>query len=282
MLSYRSAPDAGICGKIRRALENFGFALSAIRVLNGSAFNMAVTRLTAVQLRALNQVVLELHDAVQPLDFEFILDQLAQLLPVSSFSVDEAVAFDQVVHRAERHLEPIPQVAEKVARYCPDNPVVAYAMRVGFAPPLRISDFATFREVKRTGYYNEMLRYLSGWRDQAAIAIRLPKSILGFGLNRDRTFSDEELLVLELLHPHLERALRRCTQYLSLATERPLTVRQREVLHWVAEGKRDQEIALILRIAERTVEQHVRTCLSKLGVETRAAATAAVWRARGL
>lgn len=49
----------------------------------------------------------------------------------------------------------------------------------------------------------------------------------------------------------------------------------------MAEGKRDHEIALILGISRRAVEQHVRVCLQKLGVETRVAATAIVWRARG-
>lgn len=163
--------------------------------------------------------------------------------------------------------------------YCHENPVVAYVLKGNFAPALRVSDFTTLREFKRTAYYNEIARYLDGWRDQAAIAIRSPESFLGFALSRDRKFSDEELLMLELLQPHIERVLRRCTQYLHLATEQPLTPRERGVLHWVAEGKRDSEIALILGISVRTIEQHVRVCLQKLGVETRAAACATVWRA---
>jgi len=64
------------------------------------------------------------------------------------------------------------------------------------------------------------------------------------------------------------------------AREHPLTPREREVLHWIAEGKRDAEISVILKLSIRTVEQHVHVCLHKLGVETRSAATAEVWRAR--
>ena len=56
-----------------------------------------------------------------------------------------------------------------------------------------------------------------------------------------------------------------------------LTPREREILHWVAEGKRDSEIAAILNLSVRTVEQHVRTCLRKLNVETRTAACAVLW-----
>ena len=59
-----------------------------------------------------------------------------------------------------------------------------------------------------------------------------------------------------------------------------LTRREREILHWVAEGKRDGEIAAILNLSVRTVEQHVRSCLRKLNVETRTAACAILWRER--
>lgn len=65
-----------------------------------------------------------------------------------------------------------------------------------------------------------------------------------------------------------------------LAARYALTHREAEVLHWLAEGKRDAEIAVILNLSVRTVEQHVATCLKKLNVETRTAACAAVWRAR--
>lgn len=51
-----------------------------------------------------------------------------------------------------------------------------------------------------------------------------------------------------------------------------LTSREREVIHWVGEGKRDREIAVILGLSSRTVEKHVGHILEKLGVETRTAA----------
>lgn len=51
-----------------------------------------------------------------------------------------------------------------------------------------------------------------------------------------------------------------------------LTPREREVIHWVREGKRDREIAVILGLSPRTVEKHVGHILEKLGVETRTAA----------
>lgn len=60
-----------------------------------------------------------------------------------------------------------------------------------------------------------------------------------------------------------------------------LTPREVEVLHWLAEGKSNAEIATILGIASGTAKQHVERILAKLGVENRTAAAALV-RERGL
>lgn len=48
-----------------------------------------------------------------------------------------------------------------------------------------------------------------------------------------------------------------------------LTPREKEVLHLVAEGKSNQEIALALNISESTVEKHVGSLLNKLDVSSR-------------
>jgi len=54
-----------------------------------------------------------------------------------------------------------------------------------------------------------------------------------------------------------------------------LTQREREVLHWIREGKRNREIATILGLSPRTVGKHLENVFSKLGVETRTAAARA-------
>lgn len=64
-------------------------------------------------------------------------------------------------------------------------------------------------------------------------------------------------------------------------TTRRLTPREREVLHWIAEGKSNAAIAAILGVAAGTVKQHVEHILEKLGVENRTAA-AALARQRGI
>ena len=51
-----------------------------------------------------------------------------------------------------------------------------------------------------------------------------------------------------------------------------LTLREAEVLHWVAQGKSNPEIALILNMGPATVKTHLLHIFEKLGVESRGAA----------
>lgn len=53
-----------------------------------------------------------------------------------------------------------------------------------------------------------------------------------------------------------------------------LTEREAEILLWVAQGKRNSEIAVIVGSALRTVQKHLERILTKLGVENRTAAAA--------
>ena len=53
-----------------------------------------------------------------------------------------------------------------------------------------------------------------------------------------------------------------------------LTKREHEILYWVAEGKRNAEIATILDLSANTVRNHLEKIFAKLGVETRTAAAA--------
>jgi hypothetical protein len=54
------------------------------------------------------------------------------------------------------------------------------------------------------------------------------------------------------------------------------------VLTWVAEGKTNGEIGIILEMRPRTVAKHLERIFRKLGVETRTAAASAVAASRRL
>jgi len=51
-----------------------------------------------------------------------------------------------------------------------------------------------------------------------------------------------------------------------------LTDRETEVMHWLACGKTDADIAALLAISVRTVQKHLEHIYVKLGVENRTAA----------
>ena len=59
-----------------------------------------------------------------------------------------------------------------------------------------------------------------------------------------------------------------------------LTIRELEVLTWVARGKSAWEVGEILHIAKRTVDEHVQTAVRKMGAVNRTHAVAMAVRDR--
>jgi DNA-binding CsgD family transcriptional regulator len=112
----------------------------------------------------------------------------------------------------------------------------------------------------------------------------------GLTLNRQgrRPFSDEEVRLAAQFARFVVQAHQTAEVLASALAQRRevraqdhlplrragLTQRECEVLHWMAQGKRDKEIAIILGISYRTVTHHVRAILEKLHVENRTAAVA--------
>lgn len=71
------------------------------------------------------------------------------------------------------------------------------------------------------------------------------------------------------LTPLITRDMMGDMQNLTAKTPRP-TIRQRQVLRLIAEGKRMKEIAAILRVSPRTVESHKYEMMESLGVRSTA------------
>lgn len=59
-----------------------------------------------------------------------------------------------------------------------------------------------------------------------------------------------------------------------------ITPRQAEVLHWIAEGKTNKEIATILSCSFHTVKTHVKEIFQRLGVHSRTSAVSCAYRAQ--
>lgn len=80
--------------------------------------------------------------------------------------------------------------------------------------------------------------------------------------------------LLELLVPHLHAVLIRVlgsngTLAEPAEAEIPITLREREILQWLHQGKTNWEIAGILDISPLTVKNHVQNILRKLNVQNR-------------
>lgn len=99
---------------------------------------------------------------------------------------------------------------------------------------------------------------------------------------RGPEFSERERERLDLLRPHLAFLYRHARRAAATppvpvpgqteVAPPGLTPREVAVMHWLACGKTDAEIAALLSISPRTVQKHLEHVYVKLGVETRTAA----------
>jgi DNA-binding CsgD family transcriptional regulator len=147
---------------------------------------------------------------------------------------------------------------------------------------VKVSDFYSARQWHSTGMYCDLAR---GWGLDHELLLFLPAGP-GPAAGPGRTlrlifyrepgpdFSERDRALLALLRPHLYQAYmnaerRRC------ATPQ-LTPRQRELLHLVAAGHTNAQIARRLGVSEGTVRVHLQNIYGRLQVSSR---TAAVTRA---
>jgi DNA-binding CsgD family transcriptional regulator len=145
---------------------------------------------------------------------------------------------------------------------------------------LKLSDFFTSRELRRTGLYHD---WFAPFDVEHEVELALPAPqwhTRTFVLDRAkgrRDFSERDRLVLDLLKPHLTRLLEKAAARRRAPEENEatqLTAREREVLAWVARGKTNPQIAEALWVSPATVRKHLENVYGKLGVNTRTAAVA--------
>ena len=88
-------------------------------------------------------------------------------------------------------------------------------------------------------------------------------------------FDRRSAAILEFITPHLHLALSNIFNQKQLhANNFELSLREKEVLDWLKQGKSSWDISVILGISERTVNFHVYKIMQKLGVTNRPQAVA--------
>lgn len=118
-----------------------------------------------------------------------------------------------------------------------------------------------------------------GWHDGFVVPVHGPRGSLatvGIGtMERDVDFGPAQRLRLQMMALAVHERARALSG--AIMNERPpdtLTARERECLRWVADGKTDWEIGMILSISAATVKFHLDRARVKLDATTRAQAVA--------
>lgn len=155
--------------------------------------------------------------------------------------------------------------------------------------PFCRSDFYSRRQFRDLDIFDEVYRRI-GIDDHCAVYVPgAQDEVAFFGLERmkghDFTCEERELLALAQSHLGNARELAKTRENLveSGATPEPLveqglTPREAEVLAWLAEGKSNEEIAILLKLQLYTVKGYVKTIFQKIGAPNRLAA--ALWALR--
>jgi|SRR6185295_17259525 DNA-binding CsgD family transcriptional regulator len=171
-------------------------------------------------------------------------------------------------------------------RHFSEHPLVQVHGELRHPHVHRISDSMSGQAFRRSPLYADYYRRIGIDCVLAMPVYQGTGWLVSWVLNRrGRDFSNREAALLDQVRSPLTRffqhtdwmarlapSLRDAPAGPVLAADLPLTAREREVLQWVAAGKTDRDIALIVGSSVRTVHKHLQHIYAKLGVETRTAA----------
>lgn len=233
--------------------------------------------------RPLFDAIYEMNAAPTHADFiSAVVHGLARLIRADVYVLQ---FFDRANQRLEVKMIPErPFLAPAIAYYMAhpqDMPLVAYYQRTGDTRARRMCDVTDMAAWRRSEYYKNCLQ-----RFNAPYALALPvtvdaATVAGFSCNRGgHEFALGDCALLDAFAPHFRLAWSRQKnpwhtgpRPAGPGDRRPLTARESDVLYWMAEGKQNREIAIILAISLGTVQEHVANVVRKLGQENRHAAT---------
>jgi len=162
---------------------------------------------------------------------------------------------------------------------CFENNPLLEAIRGGLTR-YRFSDFAP-REDMRYGTYWEAMSEAGIADAVCATSYGRHRAIASLHLGfRDPDLAPDDALAVQLAGVLLTERLMTFAAPPGEDDEVRLTDRERDALWWVAEGKSDWEISVILSVSETTVRFHVDNARRKLGAVNRAQAVARLAAAR--
>lgn len=152
--------------------------------------------------------------------------------------------------------------------------VTGAAHRAGGNPVPAVVQAALTAELAELGFANALVHGSGGGRlpggASAVVLFGLPES----GVEQARRYAGVLALLLPQLHWMLQKLLQQQADARAFVLARPVSAREAEILHWVREGKSNDEIGQILGISGLTVKNHLQRLYRLLGVSNRTHAIA--------
>jgi DNA-binding NarL/FixJ family response regulator len=240
-----------------------------------------------VRMEQLSETLLALYAPCAPEEFpQRALEVTRRLLPARLITFEQ---FDLNTGEITSHaLGELPLEPDEFLRrwrtVARDHPILRAHLRHGLARAVTYSleDFLPEAGRGDSELDRKIFRPL-GIRQQLAVLFPVSDIATGLFVSRDEPFNDSERKILSLLAPHLAQAHHnhlllapaeaRPAPFRNVAWQRLRSAgfsrRECEVLQWLAEGKSDEEIALILNLARKTVSKQVLDLMHKLEAKNR-------------
>lgn len=164
--------------------------------------------------------------------------------------------------------------------------ITQFRSATGDLSAARLTDVISPRRYRESSIYREYFAPGGvGYMLDLGLATRhgWQRTLLFCKPSEEKDFSERDRDVLELLRPHLQAREARAELYRRMSgdlaaeadasdDDAALTLREREIVYLVGQGKTNGEIAAELWITPGTVKKHLEHVYEKLGVSGRAAA----------
>ena len=236
--------------------------------------------LTGRDVRNAQEIIAIAEKAKAPAQFaEAIVETLTRFIPGEVVGYNERELSSRQLRVAAETPSVVGsrEIAAAVSEFCREYPL---SMQRNYAETraVKISDFLSQRRLHRLNYYNYALRPLA-IEHQIRLWLTGPRGVARyFYISRGKEagdFSERDRDLLELVRPFLNALHERFdAPGRDETSSDSLTKREIEVLAWVARGKTNQEIAVLLVVSPHTIRKHLEHAYEKLRVHTRTAAVA--------
>ena len=253
--------------------------------------------LTQTDLGALQRTLAAFQDCPDVKAFHrTALRVLPQLIPAEHFMWAEYAAIDPATRQAKLGAvrETVPRYVDGVIPQCEriifEHPFTYFFVQTHDPSALIQSDFWT-PEQFRASSLHELLEQTLHTRFMLSLPIFSCDAVAAaLTFSRwENDFTERDRQLLNLMRPGFDAAHRdtqlrtahRALQGRPLA-DYGLTPREAEIARWLAAGKQNPEMAIILDTNVRTIEKHMEHVLHKLGAENRTAAAVMLARSPDL